>query len=63
MDGGELREDLRRCFRGVEFFGDAGELNLVGLHVDGVEGEQAVERCVDHLVVEQLFAIGFGTEA
>ncbi len=55
VDGGEFGEDFLRGFGGVDVLGDAGELGLVLVQVGVGDLEQAVERDVDHFVVEKLF--------
>ena len=63
VDGGEFGEDLVGGLGGIELVGDAFELGLVFVEVGVGDLEQMVERDVDHLVVEELFAEGVGAEA
>ncbi len=53
---------LLRGLGGVDFFGDAGEFGLVFVKVVEGDGEEVVERNVDHLVVAEFFAEGVGAQ-
>ncbi len=59
----QIVQDLLRGTLGIDLGGDFAELGLVAAQILVADFEQAVERDIDHFVVQQLLAISVGADA